>query len=185
MIDDPFGEDTIPKWDGEAQDFEDRGIVGVKKLPQSTQNMLLGKVKALLETGKVPEHILPFSGGLYAKVETRITTPDGASFTKDLLGLWDIAGWKQGFTGINVQVTSKAKMNDHLSSYTSHRTTTGADQVPVEIYARQFLREGGIFLLAGYWQVKKGSAWQFEWWIVTEAMLDISKARKRGPRKNN
>jgi hypothetical protein len=133
-------------------------------------------IKALRD-GSVPSEIAFCAGGFFWKCDYKEIIYTGQPVSKDILGFMDIQGLKAGrFIGLNI--TSKASMGTHISDYVGKKTH-GQAKVRVEVLLREFLANGGVFLIAGYHRPGTSGKWLYEWLRVTPELLDKYKARKR------
>lgn len=111
--------------------------------------------------------------------------PDFASaqiVSKDMLGFADVAGVSKS-RFVALQITTRGQIHAHLRKYVDDDATHGQAKTPIETHLREFLECGGIFLVLGFYKDPGSRFWKHELVEVSPALLDLYKARKRGPRK--
>ena len=126
--------------------------------------------------------------GWYWKTEHYTTIYTGQQIKRDFAGFADLVGVTPVKVGnktfgqiIAVQITTRDQVMPHIRKYTDPEAKSGGlgDQ-PIEYHLREFLRNGGIFVILGYHKPK--SRWECTVTKVTEVELDAAVARKRKPK---
>lgn len=193
LADDPFGPSyPLPKPTGErgfvsrakpraARDFggdpetnreaSERARAAKEKTKVNRAYMVRRACEILHRDGA--DRVLP--GGFYAPCESQVTTYSGMVIKRDLFGFADACGVSPCGRFVALQVTTPEKVTAHLRTYIDPERRVAGQVVRDNL--RNYLRCGGLFLMATYQKV--GGRWAFTFRRITEQDLILTEGRRR------